>query len=373
MRDAHRMLSRTNVRGANHWPTALESSPSGHLRCVHALVSSSLGTKRAIIAMHKALTIVAAAIFASLFGCATPLPVETLRSVALSAAQQRGAAEFECPAATGQIVNQETLPEPQGTGWAEYPHRAAYKVDVSGCGKRATYSLTCDDRQKSCALDPEARAVPRRLADTLQPGAVSAAQQRGAADLGCPTVTSQVTYQQTIEEPQGTGWYEPPHRAVYAIGVSGCGNSTTYLVSCDDRQKNCVVGTVQKKEAGRPQLADKLQTEAVRVAQQRGAADLGCPATTAEVLQQATLEEPQTTGWNEAPHRAAYSIAVAGCGNARPTRLPVTACRRAPAALALCRIDSPMIVRRGSMLRLFSSSRRPMAGERPTAEQHPCP
>ena len=264
--------------------------------------------------MKKALTIAAAAVFGLLYGCATPLPEETLRSEALSAAQQRGAAEFECPAATGQIVSQETLQEPQGTGWYEPPHRAAYEVDVSGCGKRATYSLTCDDRQRSCAVDPKAGAAPQRLADKLQPGAESAAQQRGAADLGCPAVTGRVVNQQTIEEPQGTGWYEPPHRAVYAIDVSGCGKSTTYLIACDDRQKNCVAGTVQKQVAGRPQLADKLQPDAVGVAQQRGAADLACPAATTEVLKQATLEEPQTTGWNEAPHRAAYSIAVSGCG-----------------------------------------------------------
>jgi hypothetical protein len=264
--------------------------------------------------MKKALRVVAAAVFACLYGCATPLPAETLRSEALSDAQRRGVAEFECPAATGQIVREEVLQEPQGTGWYESPHRVAYQVDVSGCGKRATYSLTCDDRQRSCAVDPEARGVPQRLVDKLQPGAESAAQQRGAADLGCPAATGHLAYQQTIEEPQGTGWYEPPHRAVYAIDVSGCGKNTTYLVACDDRQKNCVAGTVQKQEVGRPQLADKLRPDATRVAQQRGAADLGCPAATTEVLRQATLEEPQTTGWNEAPHHAAYSIAVSGCG-----------------------------------------------------------
>jgi hypothetical protein len=256
----------------------------------------------------------AAAVLATLCGCATPLPAESLQPVALSTAQQHGAADLECPAATGQILSKETLQEPQGTGWSEYPHRAAYKVGVSGCGKSKTYSLTCDDRHQSCAVDAAASTAPRQLADTLQPGAVSAAQQRGAADLGCPAATGQVLNQQTIEEPQGTGWYEPPHRAVYTIDVSGCGKSTKYLVACDNRQKNCVAGTVQKQEGGRPQLADKLQPDAVRVAQQRGAADLGCPAATTEVLRQATLEELQTTGWSEAPHRAAYSIAVSGCG-----------------------------------------------------------
>jgi hypothetical protein len=264
--------------------------------------------------MKQALTVLAAGVFAILCGCATPLPAETLRSVALSAAQQQGAADLGCPAATGQVLSEETLQEPQGTGWSEYPHRAAYKVGVSGCGKSTTYSLTCDDRQKSCAVGTSASTAPRQLADSLQSGAVGAAQQRGAADLGCPAATGEVLDQKTIEEPQGTGWYEPPHRAVFTIAVSGCGKISRYVVSCDDRHGDCVADTVQKKEPGQPQLADKLQPEAMRLAQQRGAADLGCPAATTEVLKQATLEEAQTTGWTEAPHRAIYSIAVSGCG-----------------------------------------------------------
>jgi hypothetical protein len=234
----------------------------------------------------------------------------------VSTAQQRGAAELGCPAATAQILTKETIQEAQGTGWYEYPHKAAYTVGVAGCGKRTTYSLTCDDRQKSCTAGPVAvSSAPLELADKLQPGAVSAARQSGTSELACEAVTTEVLKQETIQEAQGTGWYEYPHKAAYTIGVSGCGKRTTYVVSCDDRQKNCVAGTLQKKtEGGPPQLADKLQPDAVRVAQQRGAADLGCPAATTEVLRQETIQEAQTTGWYETPHRAAYSVAVAGCG-----------------------------------------------------------
>jgi hypothetical protein len=234
----------------------------------------------------------------------------------MTVAQQRGAAELQCPTATGQILSKETIQEAQGTGWYEPPHKAAYTVEVSGCGKRRTYSLTCEDRQKSCIAGPVAvSSAPLQLADKLQPGAVSAAQQTGKSELGCEAVTTKVLRQETIAEPQGTGWYEPPHRAAYTIDVSGRGTRTTYLVSCDDRQKNCVAGTLQEKTEGGPaQLADTLQPEAVKVAQQRGASDLGCPTAATEVLRQETIQEVQTTGWYEPAHRAAYNVAVSGCG-----------------------------------------------------------
>ena len=265
----------------------------------------------------KAHTICAAAVFATLCGCASgPLLAETLQSIAVSAAQKRGAADLGCPAATAQILSKETLPESQGSRWYDPPRKATYTVAVSGCGKSTKYSLTCDDRQNSCVPGPAAvGSAPGQLADDLQPGAVTAAQQSGRSDLACEAVTTQVLRQETIQEAQGTGWHDPPHKAAYTIDVSGCGMRTTYLVSCDDRQKNCVTGTVQKKaEGGPPQLADKLQPDAERVAQQHGAAELECPAPTTEVLRQQTVEEVQTTGWYEPPHHVAYSIAVSGCG-----------------------------------------------------------
>jgi len=216
-------------------------------------------------------------------------------------------------------VSKETIPEPQGTGWYEPPHRAEFTVGVSGCGKHTTYSLACDDRKKGCVAGPlsAVSAPPQELADTLQPGAVKVAQQRGASELGCPAATAQVLIKQTIQEPQGTGWYEPPHRAVYTVDVSGCGKRTGYLVACDDRKNACVAGALQKTAAGspgQPQLADELQPDAVKSAQQKGSSELGCPGASAEVLRKETIEEPQTTGWYEPPHRAVYIIDVAGCG-----------------------------------------------------------
>jgi hypothetical protein len=53
----------------------------------------------------------------------------------------------------------------------------------------------------------------------------------------------------------------------------------------------------------------------VNAAQQRGAKDFACPATTAKVTRKETIMEGQTTGWGaEAPHRAVYAVTVKGCG-----------------------------------------------------------
>jgi hypothetical protein len=287
-------------------PCAGEVFPTGQ---------QTLDTSEVIVDMEKAYTICAAAVFATLCGCASePLPTETLQSVAIRAAQKRGAADLGCPAASAQILSKETLPETQGSRWFDPPRKAAYTVAVSGCGKSTEYSLTCDDNR--CVPGPAAVGPsPEQLAGDLQPGAISAAQQTGRSDLSCEAVTTEVLRQETIQEVQRTGSHEPPHKTAYTIDVTGCGTHTTYLVSCDGRQKNCVTGTFRKKaEGGPPQLADKLQPDAERVAQQQGAADLECPAATIEVLRQATIEEVQTTGWYEPPHHAAYSVAVSGCG-----------------------------------------------------------
>jgi hypothetical protein len=85
------------------------------------------------------------------------------------------------------------------------------------------------------------------LADELQPRAVMVAQQRGAAEFTCPAAVASVLNKETLEEPATTGWYEPPHRAVYKIDVAGCGRRTTYLVACDHLRKGekmCQVGSL---------------------------------------------------------------------------------------------------------------------------------
>jgi len=261
----------------------------------------------------------AVAVSAMLWACASQQElVDELQPDAIKAAQQYGSSQFACPAATAEVLRKETIQEPQGTGWYEPPHRAEYTVAVSGCGKRATYSVACDNRQKGCiagAVQSTVAISASELADTLQPGAVKAAQQRGSFELACSAPTAEVLRKETIQEPQGTGWYELPHHAVYTVDVLGCGKRTTYLVACDDRKTDCVAGSLQKNPEGSPrQLADELQPRAVKAAQQRGSSELECAAATTEVVRKETIQEPQTTGWYEPPHHALYTVDVSGCG-----------------------------------------------------------
>jgi len=266
----------------------------------------------------KSFPLTAVTISVTLFGCASQPLDEELQPTAVKVAQQRGASEFACPAATTEVIRQHVIEEAQTTGWgAESPNRAEYIVSVSGCDKRTTYLVSCQKFHSACEAGPvptpAGPGAPRQLADDLQPDAIKAAQQRASKELACTAPTAQVTRQQTIEEEQTTGWYEPPHRAVYAVVVTGCEKQTAYLIECD-KKKHCATGAAQQTSAGPQQLADQLQPDAVRTAQQQGSTELECPSATAEVSRKATIEEAQTTGWYEPPHRALYTITVAGCG-----------------------------------------------------------
>ena len=246
---------------------------------------------------------------------------DALQPSAVKVAQQRGASELGCPAATTEVISKHAIEQSQTTGWYEFPRRAEYTIAVSGCGKRTTYRVACNKFKSACNAGPmptsTGSATPRQLADELLPDAVNAAQQRGARDFTCPETTAKVTRQETISEGQTTGWAgEAPHRALYAVTVKGCGKQTAYLVECDTAKKGCATAGSQPSQAGsqRPQLADELQPGAVQAAQERGSKELDCPAATAKVNRKETVEEGQTTGWYDAPYRALYTITVSGCG-----------------------------------------------------------
>jgi hypothetical protein len=155
------------------------------------------------------------------------------------------------------------------------------------------------------------------LEDRLQPNAVKAAQQRGASELGCPAVAVDVLRKRAIEESQATGWYEAPRNAEYMVAVSGCGQRTTYLVACSNFHSDCKAGLLPTPTGSGPleQLADDLQPDAVKAAEQRGLKDFSCPTMTPEVTRKQTIVEGATTGWGaEGPHRAVYVVTARGCG-----------------------------------------------------------
>lgn len=266
--------------------------------------------------VNKCFAFIAATIPATLFA-SQPLE-DALQPSAVKVAQQRGASELGCPAATSEVISKHAVEEPQTNGWYQFPRSAEYTIAVSGCGKQTTYLVACNKHKSACKAGPvpTPTAAPRQLSDELQPDAVNSAQQRGAKDFACPETTAKVTRQETIMEAETTGWGGgAPHRAVYAVTVKGCGKQKAYLVECDTGKKGCATASSQPRQAGQPQpLADELQPGAVQVAQERGSKELACPAATAQVNRRETVEEGQTTGWYEPPHRALFTITVAGCG-----------------------------------------------------------
>ena len=152
--------------------------------------------------------------------------------------------------------------------------------------------------------------------EELQPTALKVSQQRGASELGCPAATAEVLSKRAIQEAQSTGWYESPRRAEYTVAVAGCGKQTTYLVTCAKFRSACEAGPVPTPTGpgALDQLAEELQPDAIKAAQQRGSKDFACPNTTADVTRRETIVEGQTTGWGgEAPHRAVYAVTVKGC------------------------------------------------------------
>lgn len=155
------------------------------------------------------------------------------------------------------------------------------------------------------------------LEDTLEPAAVKAAEQHGASELGCPAAAARVVRKRAIEESQATGWYEAPRNAEYMVAVSGCGARTAYMVTCSRFQSTCKAGPLPTPAGSGAlgQLADELQPDAIKAAQQRGLRDFSCPTMTPTVTRKQTIVEGATTGWGaEAPHRAIYVVTATGCG-----------------------------------------------------------
>ncbi len=87
------------------------------------------------------------AMAAMVAGCASGPPfIDQAQPEAMTVAQRRGAFEFNCPAATPQLLTRETL---QPISFRFGIERAEYTIGVSGCGQRATYVVICPDQPGS--------------------------------------------------------------------------------------------------------------------------------------------------------------------------------------------------------------------------------
>jgi len=81
-----------------------------------------------------------------LAGCASGPPfIDQIQPEAVNMAVRRGQFELNCPTATGQVINRETLQPLVQTFRYSGPDRAEFTVGVEGCGQRATYVVICPD------------------------------------------------------------------------------------------------------------------------------------------------------------------------------------------------------------------------------------
>jgi hypothetical protein len=86
--------------------------------------------------------LVTAAAFAAT-ACQTTPFIDSAQPAAIDAAQKRAQFDFNCPAATGQVISRENIQEPMGTIRYTPPPRAEYTIGVAGCDKRSTYVVVC--------------------------------------------------------------------------------------------------------------------------------------------------------------------------------------------------------------------------------------
>lgn len=89
-------------------------------------------------------------------GCASPGPsfIEQAQPGAVSTAVRRAQTDMGCPAASGQVVSREMV---QPLSFYAGVPRAEYTVDVTGCGKKATYFVACPNNGSGSCLAGRSR------------------------------------------------------------------------------------------------------------------------------------------------------------------------------------------------------------------------
>ena len=75
--------------------------------------------------------------------------------------------------------------------------------------------------------------------DQMQPEAMSMATRRGQFEMNCPAATAELLSRETLQPLVQTWRFQGTVRAEYTIGVSGCGQRTTYVVICPESGSSC--------------------------------------------------------------------------------------------------------------------------------------
>lgn len=75
---------------------------------------------------------------------------------------------------------------------------------------------------------------------SIQPKAMQTAETRGRFELNCPTATAALLNEQDVAPALQAVRYRAPDRAVFTVGVNGCGKRATYVVVCpNDGSGSC--------------------------------------------------------------------------------------------------------------------------------------
>ena len=75
--------------------------------------------------------------------------------------------------------------------------------------------------------------------DQMQPEALSMAARRGQFEMNCPAAKSELLSRETVQPLVQTWRFQGTVRAEYTVGVSGCGQRTTYVVICPESAASC--------------------------------------------------------------------------------------------------------------------------------------
>ena len=75
--------------------------------------------------------------------------------------------------------------------------------------------------------------------DSKQPMAMQTAVRRGQFEMNCPEATPTLISREVIQPALQGPWMNGIQRAEYTIGVSGCGQRSTFVVICPDGGEGC--------------------------------------------------------------------------------------------------------------------------------------
>jgi hypothetical protein len=85
-------------------------------------------------------------------------------------------------------------------------------------------------------------ASHEKFLESRQPAAVDAALTRARFEMNCPDATATVLSREVVR-PQVTGpQVMGVNRAVFTIGVVGCGQRSTVVVTCQQDGTGCIAG-----------------------------------------------------------------------------------------------------------------------------------